>query len=169
MAGTVTKRHMPDMYDLGERADFCIGEAMLHYENDDDPNPLGLKRIMGFFIPEWQRPLVWSHEQNVSLIESLWYGIPIGTYTYNRLYGSKQNNILIDGQQRMNAIELYLNDEFPVFGYRWSETTILDKRRFRHSCHFPCYITKSDDEQYLRNYYNLMNFSGTQHTEDQRA
>jgi hypothetical protein len=164
------KTLMPQAYDLGRHCNMCVGEAMLHYENDDDPNPLGLKKIMGFFIPEWQRPFVWTMKQNISLIESLWLGLPIGTYTFNRLYGNSQtNNLLIDGQQRMNAIEMYLNDKFPVFGYHYSETTKIDKRRFRHSCHFPCYITTTDNEEYLKSYYNLMNFSGTDHKANERA
>jgi hypothetical protein len=37
------------------------------------------------------------------------------------------------------------------------------------SRHFSAYLTQSEDEAYLRGYYNMMNFGGTAHTEDQRA
>lgn len=163
------KRLMPERLELGSHFSSCIGESMLHKEADDEPNPFGFRKVMGYFLPEWQRGIVWSESQNIKLIESLWLGVSIGTYTFNRKWGSKYDNLLIDGQQRLNAIESYLSDDFKVFGYNYSEITKYDKRRFRHSCHFHSYITESDDEQYLRNYYNMMNFGGTAHTESQRA
>lgn len=162
-------RLMPNAMDLGRGFDSCIGEAIMHWQEQEEPNPLGLRVVMGHFLPTWQRGLVWSKEQKVRLLESCWLGLPIGTYTFNRKYGSKYDNLLIDGQQRLHAIECYLSDEFAVFGYKWSETTQADKRRFRHSVKFGSYICETDDEQYLRNYYNMMNFGGTSHTEDQRA
>lgn len=133
-------------------------------------NPHGYRVVMGYFLPPWQRPLVWTQEQKVRLIESAWRGLSIGTYTYNRAgLGSPFDNLLLDGQQRLHAIECYLNDEFPVFGYRWSEVTEADRRQWEISTHFHSYITESEDEAYLRSYYNMMNFGGTPHTEDQRA
>lgn len=165
----MAKRLMPKTMDMGHRFDACIGEAIMHYEDQEEDNTQGLRSIMGYFLPTWQRGLVWTKEQNVKLIESLWLGLPIGTYTFNRLYGSKYDNLLIDGQQRMNAVQLYLEDEFEVFGYKWSETTTVDKRFFRSGARFGCYITKTDNEQYLRDYYNLMNFGGTAHKDNERA
>ena len=165
------KQVMPKPVDLGRLMNGCMGEPIINYEDKGNynQNPQGLRTVMGYNVPDWQRPLVWSMDQNVKLIESLWLGLPIGTYTFNRKYGSKFDNLLIDGQQRMNAIEMYLNDVFNVFGYTYSETGLVDKRYFRNSAHFPAYITETDDETYLRNYYNMMNFSGTHHTDDQRA
>lgn len=164
-----TNRVMPKRIDLGRGFDSCVGEVFLHYNADDNSNPQNLRTVMGYNVPTWQRPLVWSVDQNVKLIESMWLGLPIGTYTFNRKHGSKLDNLIIDGQQRMNAIELYINDGFEVFGYTYSSITDIDKRFFRQSSRFPCYITETDDEEYLRGYYNMMNFSGTAHTEDQRA
>jgi hypothetical protein len=37
------------------------------------------------------------------------------------------------------------------------------------SRHFHCFITKSTNEKYLREYYDMMNFGGTAHEESQRA
>tara|TARA_R110000851_G_scaffold178010_3_gene324924 strand:+ start:210 stop:707 length:498 start_codon:yes stop_codon:yes gene_type:complete len=162
-------RLMPKSVDLGRSFEGCIGEVILHSEDNMTENPCGLKSVMGYFIPTWQRPLVWTQDQNVKLIESIWLGLPIGTYTFNRVYGSIHDNILIDGQQRMNAIELYVGDAFKVFGYYYSEITKIDKRWFRSSGKFGSYITESKSEEYLKGYYNMMNFSGTAHTDSQRA
>lgn len=167
----MTDRLMPNQLDFGRSFDGCMGEPMLHRENfSKDYKEDGRRVVMGFYLPEWQRGLVWTQEQKVKLIESCWLGINIGTYTFNRAdFESPYDNLLIDGQQRMNAIQCYLDDEFPVFGYRWSETTETDKRCWRIRLHFRAFITESKDEAYLRNYYNLMNFAGTAHKEDERA
>jgi uncharacterized protein with ParB-like and HNH nuclease domain len=124
--------------------------------------------ILGYKIPYFQRPLVWTQEQKIKLIESLWVGIPIGTFTINESSKNEElNNILIDGQQRINAISEYINDKFPVYGKLYSEAK--DSHRRFNTCTFPRYVTNSDDIEYLKNYYNLMNFGGTAHKEGERA
>jgi len=167
----MTSRFMPDQVDLGKNLNFSVGEPINHYEKENYPNKHGYRTVMGYFLPEWQRGIVWDIDRQVRLIESIWLGMPIGTYTFNRAkeYGGKLDNLLIDGQQRMHSIECYLKDQFKVFGYYWSETTEIDKRGFRNSRHFPCYITETNDETYLKNYYNTMNFGGIAHTEGQKA
>jgi hypothetical protein len=126
--------------------------------------------VMGFCLPTWQRGFVWSEAQKIAFIESAWRGLNLGTYTYNIApIGHPLDNLLIDGQQRMRAIECYLMDQFPVFGYHWSETTVVDKRMWSMTTVFASYRTDTTDEDYLRNYYNITNFGGTAHTEQERA
>lgn len=166
----MANRLMPDPIRLGQHMASTVGTPILNWKDKDHQNNFGYREIMGYFLPEWQRPLVWTKEQKIKLIESLWLGLNIGTYTFNRVkFGSKYDNLLIDGQQRMWALQCYLSDEFEVFGYKWSDTTDVDKRGFENSRHFHCYITESNDERYLKDYYNMMNFGGTAHTESQRA
>jgi hypothetical protein len=125
--------------------------------------------VMGYQLPSWQRPSVWTRDQEVSFMESVWKGVPLGTWTFNRTtYCCPLDDLLIDGQQRLTALENYLKDAFPVLGYKWSEVTVVDTRFF-DSLTFGSYITETKDEDYLRGYYNMMNFGGTAHTEDQRA
>jgi hypothetical protein len=166
------KRNMPSQLQLGQHMCYCVGQAVFNWREPKVVNTEGLREVMGYFLPTWQRGLVWSEEQNVKLLESLWLGINIGNYTFNRprrCSDDKYDNLLIDGQQRLWAIQCYLQDEFPVFGYRWSETTEVDKRCFEYSTHFHCYITNSNDEAYLKGYYNTMNFSGTSHKTEEKA
>lgn len=167
------KRLMPKAVDLGRSMSSAISHPIHHRESvikkPDMYNPHGKPTLMGYILPEWQRPLVWTEAQMISFIESAWKGIPLGTWSYNQAaIGSHMDNLLIDGQQRMYALSEYLNDAFPVFGYRWSEITKVDRRFFEHTS-FHCYVTETEDEEYLRDYYNLMNFGGTAHTADQRA
>ncbi len=167
----MSNRVMPEKIRLGDFCQSTVCLPMSNWKEKDIPNPMGYRVVMGYFLPPWQRGLVWTEEQNIRLIESLWLGLNIGTYTFNRskTFRGPLDNLLIDGQQRMNALQMYLEDRFPVFGYRWSEVTEVDRRFFEYSTHFNSYITETDDEQYLRNYYNMMNFGGTAHKESERA
>lgn len=166
-------RLMPRRVDLGQYMSSCVGQAIFEWEKWKRSGcpKLSDRMVMGYRLPKWQRPFVWSEAQSVKLIESLWLGLNIGTYTFNRHRdeSSPLDNLLIDGQQRMKAIQDYLEDRFPVFGYRWSEVTIYDRRGFENNSHFHCYITEKADEDYLRQYYNMMNFGGVAHDESQRA
>jgi hypothetical protein len=168
-----TKRKMPDRINLGRQFASAMVQPMSQlrsWKEGGIANPLGLRVVMGYLLPTWQRPLVWTEAQKVAFIESAWRGISLGTYTYNQAAtDSPYDHLLIDGQQRMHAIECYLNDEFQVLGYRWSEVTPIDRRVWEMTIHFHSYVTETEDETYLRGYYNLMNFGGVAHKETERA
>jgi hypothetical protein len=159
---------------LGQQGMFCISHAMMmrrRWEEDKRDFKLQGRMVMGFILPPWQRPFVWTEAQCIRFVESLWSGIPVGTYSYVQDYDGPFDMALIDGQQRMTALQMYLDDAFPVLGYRWSEVTDID-RRFFDMASFPAFVVSKPharDEVYLREYYDLMNFGGTAHTQDQRA
>lgn len=170
----MTDRKMPTRIDLGRASATTMGHPMNNRRNAlAEPaqfNPHGLRTIMGYNLPTWQRGLVWTQAQKIAFIESAWRGIPLGTFTYNEAeIGSPLDNLLIDGQQRLHAVEEYLDDKFPVFGWRWSELTDADRRGWTLTLVFASYKTTSEDEDFLRSYYDLMNFGGTAHTEAERA
>lgn len=162
---------MPRPRNLGQYMSSAVGQPMFHAEDDDTPNPHGYRVVMGYFLPPWQRGLVWTDAQKVKLIESLWLGLNVGTYTFNRTreIGHRLDNLLIDGQQRLWSLQCYLNGDFKVFGYFWHELPEQDQRSFEMGRHFHCYITESTDEAFLRDYYNMTNFGGTAHKETERA
>lgn len=162
-------RRMPEHVRLGSHAMSTMAFPMGHARGDH-MIPSDMRAVMGFCLPVWQRGFVWSEAQKIAFIESAWKGLNLGTYTYNIApIGHPLDNLLIDGQQRMRAIECYLMDQFPVFGYHWSEVTEVDKRVWSMSTIFASYRTDTTDEKYLRDYYNMTNFGGTAHTKDQRA
>lgn len=130
-------------------------------------------RFIGRYpIPSWQRDLCWSVNQNIELIESVFLGFDIGTYVINAWNMEDDlmvpnSDIIIDGQQRINALLLYVNDSFKVFGLYYSELPIADKRRFsNHS--FPKRTTETFDETLLKSAYNRLNFSGVEHEDHQK-
>lgn len=174
---TDEKMRMPDSFNMGQGFNTVLHALIVHRRSvEEDPeyyNPLGRSTLMGYVIPEWQRPLVWTQEQKIKFLESVWLGMPIGTYTVNvdrHVGGVKDElrNIIVDGQQRLSALEDYFSNKFPVFGLYYEDLNEREMRRLNFIV-FPSYETYSNDEAYIREYYNRMNFGGTPHTEDQRA
>ncbi|AGR47710.2 hypothetical protein PHIM7_58 [Sinorhizobium phage phiM7] len=175
MTNETPKRLMPPRLNLGRSyATTMMGPISRYKEylagRSFSKNLFGYREVMGFFLPPWQRGSVWTEKQKIAFVESAWKGVNLGTYSYNTAeIGSPYDNLLIDGQQRMTALQDYVEDKFPVFGYRYSEVTIVDRRMFEMMTTFASYETETEDETYLREYYNMLNFGGTAHKEDERA
>jgi hypothetical protein len=55
-----------------------------------------------------------------------------------------------------------------VFGLLYSELNVVEKRKFS-AITWNNYQTESDSEQFVRDYYNRLNFGGVAHTDEQRA
>ena len=159
---------------LGNHYDSVIYAVLMQADTTQkDPewfNPMVRPMVLGFPLPPWQRGSVWDMAQQMSFIESVWRGIPLGTYTYNSVIHEdpKFRGLLIDGLQRLSAIHDYTLDAFPVFALYYSELSRVEKRRFAMT-KFCSYEYNSANEGELRAYYNLMNFGGTPHEEKDRA
>ncbi|AIZ63167.1 hypothetical protein PK28_04715 [Hymenobacter sp. DG25B] len=65
-------------------------------------------------IPEFQRAFVWNRAQASRLIESLIIQCPIPVIYLSQ--GSDETLSVIDGNQRLTSIKLYLEDEFALQG-----------------------------------------------------
>lgn len=142
-----------------------------HHPNDKFYNPLGLPMLCGYVVPDFQRGLVWTEAQNLALIDSIFRGIPIGTYAVNfstdRL-PPRLTNILLDGQQRLNALALYWDDKLVYRGYKWSELNRIQQGILNRAM-FPQMRTNTKNEAEARAYYNAMNFGGVDHKEGEQA
>lgn len=127
-------------------------------------------------LPTFKRGFVWSESQNIAFIESVVMRLPLGTYMVNDIFINNKkveydhylNNIIIDGQQRLNALKLYFNDKFKVHDLLWSELDVKDKRWIL-STPFHCIVLNEQNESKLRKIYNHLNFSGKNHNENEKA
>ena len=132
------------------------------------------RQVMGFKLPEWQRPAVWSDEQSERFIESVFLGVGLGTYMVNlSMKNSMVDLVLVDGQQRMRAIERYLASEFAVRGedgnkYVWGELTDAEQAHF-FRMPFAWNESSYHTEAEVREAYNRHNFGGVAHDPSQRA
>jgi len=140
---------MPRPWFTGQQADLTISHGLEQ-----------IPKYGGWVIPDFQRGLVWTVEQKIRFIESIWMDLPIGVYVFNDDIGGKFNNWLLDGQQRWNAIYAYTQDEFEVFGSTYSGIHEYDKRRFNHRV-FPARITRYQDESLLREIFERLAYGGT--------
>jgi len=143
--------------------------------------PWASRFVMGLPLAPWQRDFKWTSEQSQRFITSAWTGVPLGTYVLTELRIQPGNdvvfeplaNCVIEGQQRLRALELYFNGQLAVpdaqgVPTRWSEVGRLDRMWFQKTV-FNCGITPESDERKLREYYDLLNFGGTAHEEYERA
>lgn len=139
--------------------------------------------VCGMPLAPWQRPVVWDVQMQSRFIDALWARVDTGSYMVNAwvefdpaspvsrtLYLSE---IVIDGQQRLTSLERYFNDEIAataIDGRKllFSEITEVDRRFFKNRA-FPRASINTNDEQLLREAYDMRAFGGIRHTEDQRA
>lgn len=138
--------------------------------------------VCGLPLAPWQRPVVWDTKMQSRFIDAMWAGVDTGSYMVNAWIEFTSNSgeearylsdVVIDGQQRLTSLERYFNDEIPATAadgklLLFSEITKAD-RRFFQNCIFPRSIINTDDEQLLREAYDMRAFGGMRHTEDQRA
>lgn len=119
--------------------------------------------LMGFSLPPFQRPAVWSEAQKIRFIESAWMGFSLGEIVITQTQ-DEFDGLVIDGQQRLTALRDYLNDEFPVFGARWSEVDERDQRRLHMTVTIGIvWLSCNLSWDYLRELYIRMNYGGTAH------
>lgn len=149
------------------RANNTSGTLASIYRRDamwDRPLRDGERKLGNFILPDFQRPPVWTLEQKVRFIESIWQRLPLGTYIVNRVTAidSPYDGLLLDGQQRITAILDYVADAFPVLGYRWSELTLIDRRMF-DLIPMAYLETKLEDMDQIKEVYDRLAYGGTAH------
>lgn len=176
---------IPEKIDQGRFNDCTIREIYSNYKDH-----LGLVRegkklitdtsdryVCGYPVPSFQRKHVWTAEQDIAFIESAWLGIPLGTYNIHNLkwetvdgatMAIKFSGWVIDGQQRLTALERYWNNQFPVFGLYWKDLTEVESRRFLIT-KFCYYESSLWNETLIRDLYNRLSFGGTPHKPEDRA
>lgn len=139
----------------------------------------GDRLVCGFVLPDFQRGHKWTQEQDVAFIESIILGHHPGTFKYNstlhldvvEIDGREVfpfNLWLLDGQQRITALDSYWSDDFPVFDLYWSEVPLRDQRRFNSSV-FPASEYQLGSYEELVEVYWTLNRGGTAHTDEDMA
>jgi hypothetical protein len=167
----------------------CVSELLLRLEQftngEEGPHlyPWATRFAMGYPLPSWQRELKWDDEQKVRFIVSIWAGVDVGTHLVNNTYEFEGegptlryrefSQVLLDGQQRLTALEDYVYNRFAVPDATgvlrfWRELPRAERRRFG-TFHFAQATIASWDEGRLVRAYNLRAFGGTPHEESERA
>jgi len=84
--------------------------------------------------PEYQRDLVWSEQDKVNLIASVFNGIDIGKFLFVHLEWSDREDHkgyeVIDGKQRISALVEFFENRFPYKGKYYKDLHPHDKNWF---------------------------------------
>ena len=85
----------------------------------------------GFDIePEYQRGLVWTLEDKVALIDSIFNNVDIGKFTFIKPDYIMDKTEVLDGKQRLTTILEYYEDRFEYKGYKFSDLSWKDRNHF---------------------------------------
>ncbi len=83
------------------------------------------------FNPDYQRDLVWTQEQKIALIDSIFNNVDIGKFTFiKHEYSRDFFYEILDGKQRLSTLCEYYEDRFAWKGKYFSELHGLDAHHF---------------------------------------
>ena len=98
--------------------------------------------------PDFQRRNVWDNEKRSKLIESLIVGYPVPEVVLAEVIGEKKKYMVIDGKQRLLAIEGFINTHSGT----WDSNTKLRKLTIKKTIEGTTFSEFSDeDSRYLLN------------------
>jgi len=138
-------------------------DIRINYQSRDVEGLLGTYYAFGIDLtPEYQRGNVWTNEQEVALIDSIFKNVDIGKFTIIRLpYKSNSDlNEMLDGKQRLTALMRFFEDRFTYQGKVFSEMTLRERGHFKRYHIKYGEIQNLTEEQKLRFFLHL-NTSGT--------
>lgn len=156
-------RVMPDPW---FRAQTLNSPLCVYLNKRPDREPAPDERSLGpFILPVFQRDPVWTLAQRVRFIESIWGGLPLGSWVQNYHWGAAggpTDGWLLDGQQRWSAIFAYVAGDFEVHGWRFPDLPRADQRRFE-DIPFTQLQTQIADPEACREVYLRLTYGGTPH------
>ena len=142
-------------------------DLKLHYQNRTIDGLFSVYYKFGLNMnPPYQRGHVWTDEDKISLIKSVFSNVDIGKFVVVHLgYGGKYSYEILDGKQRLTALMEYYENRFPVMGKYYNELTRSDRYHFKdYIVHFAM-IENATAEQKLR-YFIMLNTGGVSVSED---
>lgn len=179
MEDNSNRERIPAKIDRGRHHESDVSALIHMYERHHSGKESGYtakadRYACGLPIPDFQREFCWNEQQQIKFVESVWLGLPLGSYIFVELNWNTDGSPtpfsgwLIDGQQRLITVQRYLEDQFKVFGLYYSELTKREKHRFE-GIKFTHYEIQLDDKRQIIDLYNRLAFGGTPHKESERA
>jgi Protein of unknown function DUF262 len=111
--------------------------------------------------PVYQRDFVWNHEDNLSLINSVFNNIDIGKFVFvHKPFKSGDTSYeILDGKQRLNALLHFYQNEYPYNGVYYNELSRHEQNHFANYNISYAQLENLNLEQKLR-YFITLNTSG---------
>ena len=84
------------------------------------------------FTPEYQREYVWTEEDKVKLIDSIFNNVTIGLFVFAKLPYAPDSKTyeMVDGKQRLTTLVEFYEDRFPYKGVYFSQMNFHDINHF---------------------------------------
>lgn len=160
---TDQSRIMPARWFYGSAGQWLINGVIADHSGYLRALAPGERYLGAFIVPTFQRGLVWTRAQKVSLIESIYIGMPIGAIVWNQTrFNSPSDRWLLDGQQRVTAITEYVAGKFPVRGWSYPDLPVIERRHFER-VGVSVIDTQIEDEAMCREVYDRLVYGGTPH------
>ena len=109
-------------------------DIQINFYNNDISSLLSKVYHAGVnFNPQYQRDLVWTMDQKLSLLDSIFNNIDIGKFTFIKHEFDQDRQFyyeILDGKQRLTTICEYYEDRFAWKGKRFSELYFEDAHHF---------------------------------------
>lgn len=109
--------------------------------------------------PKYQRDFVWSKNDKVALIDSIFNNVEIGKFAIiNKPWENKYSYEVLDGKQRIRALLDFYENRFKYKGYYYNELSRADQEWFKN---FPITLAIVDDDLVNNlKYFLLLNTTG---------
>lgn len=119
--------------------------------------------------PWYQRGAVWTLEQKQALIDTIVSGLTLPSFYFRELpTGTMPFLEVLDGKQRLLAIQEFAADGFPFRGKLHSEWSQDDQQRLKYGYFGVIHVQYTTDDEIVK-LYNRINFNGTPHQAHQVA
>ena len=92
-----------------------------------------LHKVLYFGVdsdPEFQRGYVWTEQDEVNLIDSVFNDRDIGKFIFLKYNWPRTDVDVLDGKQRLNALVRFTTSAFPYKGLYWHQLSRLDRQQF---------------------------------------
>lgn len=107
-------------------------DIVIRFYNNDIDSLLHKVYYSGVdFNPSYQRDLVWTMEQKLSLVDSIFNNVDIGKFTFIKHdYSRELCYEILDGKQRLSTICEFYENRFAWKGKKFTELCAEDARHF---------------------------------------
>jgi len=119
-----------------------------------------------FFVPDYQRELVWPDEHQSRFIESVLMGLPIPLLFVADVKGQEGRVEIVDGSQRVRTLARFMRNELRLIGlkrltklngFTFADLPPVRQRRFgRHTMRM-IELREGADEEVRRDIFNRIN------------
>lgn len=136
-------------------------ELSLHFSNCTIESLIHSYYSFGIDMnPEYQRDYVWTQDDKIRLLDSIFNKIDIGKFALNHVgYDMEHSYEIVDGKQRLSALIEFYENRFPYHGVYFNDLNGIDKYTFLNHDIAVAEIRDADREAILK-YFIRLNTAG---------